>query len=324
VTIRIGYWDCPSCGTKKNLGPNPTCRGCGRPRGANVPFYTDDSAPVVEDPQMVARARAGADWTCKYCGADNRAGKLDCQQCGAGPDGAVRRMEQFTAIAPKADAPPKRSSVGCGLLLGVAAGFIALVGVAVWFFFIRTTSLSVTVESAAWVKTAQIEERQTKKDEAWQDDVPDGARVVGKQTKPRSKKVQDGTKKVKVGQKNLGNGMFEDIYEEKPNMVTKNVDDTWVRYEVDTWAKGETLERKTSGGTEPPDPAAGIVAGPTRRIGSTTNEAVFTLKGSDGKTYSFGVDASKDGAGALKRYEIGKTYRAEVNALGAVRSLGPS
>ena len=50
MTIRMGYWDCPSCSHKKNLGPNPTCAQCGRPRGPNIPFYTDESAPVVEDP----------------------------------------------------------------------------------------------------------------------------------------------------------------------------------------------------------------------------------------------------------------------------------
>ncbi|MBX3231155.1 MAG: hypothetical protein KIT84_37465 [Labilithrix sp.] len=317
MTIRIGYWDCPSCNAKKNLGPNPTCNGCGRPRGANVPFYTDDSAPVVEDPELVARARAGADWTCKYCGADNRAGKMDCQQCGAGPDGAVRRAEQFTPVAPVA---AKKSSAA--LVLGILAGLVVLVGAAVWFFFVRTTALQVTVESAAWIKTAQIEERQTKKEEAWQDKVPDGARVVAKETKRRPKEVQDGTKKVKVGQKNLGNGMFEDVYEERPNMVTKDVDDTWVRYEVDTWAKKETLEKKTSDGSEPPDPAAGLATGGARRVGATTNNAVFALKGNDGKAYTFEVDASKEGAAAVKRYAVGKSYRAEVNAMGRVQSLG--
>lgn len=322
MTIRVGYWDCPSCHQKKNLGPDPICGGCGRPRGANVPFYTDDSAPVVEDPEMVARARAGADWTCKYCSADNRAGVMDCRQCGAGPDGAVRRAERLVP-APAGEAPKGRPTKGASSarVLGVLAAILALVGGAIWFFFVRTTTLHVTVVSAAWVKTAQIEERQTKKGGAWHDDVPDDARVVAKETKPRPKEVQDGTTKVKVGQKDLGNGMFEDLYEEKPNMVTKDVDDTWIRYEVDTWVKKETREKRSNDGTEPPDPTVDV-DGATQRVGETTNGAVFALKGSDGKAYTFEVDASKDGAATLKRYEIGKSYSAQINTMGHVQSLG--
>ena len=105
-------------------------------------------------------------------------------------------------------------------------------------------------------------------------------------------------------------------------MVTKSVDDTWIRYELDTWVKKETLEEKTSDGSEPPDPARGLAVGPTRRIGRTTNNAVFELKGSDGKSYTFEVDASDEGAAAVKRYQLGESYSAEVNTVGRVLSLG--
>lgn len=318
----MGYWDCPSCHTKKNLGPHATCAACGRPRGPNIPFYTDESAPVVEDPALVARARAGADWRCKYCGADNRAGTMDCHQCGAGPDGSVRRAERVLPIAPATPTTPAKKG-SAKLVLGIIAGFFAFIGVTIWLLFVRTTSLQVVVESAAWIKTAQIEERRTRTDGAWQDKVPAGARVIGEETRPRSKQIQDGTKRVKVGQKDLGNGMFEDLYEEEPNMVTKNVDDTWVRYEIDTWVKTEKLETKSADGTEPPDPTRSFAANPRQRVGDTTDHAVFALKGSDGKAYVYEVDASKEGASAVTKYAVGKSYKAEVNALGHVDSLGP-
>jgi len=144
MTIRMGYWDCPSCSHKKNLGPNPTCAGCGRPRGPNIPFYTDDSAPVVEDPELVRRARAGADWKCKYCGADNRAGMMDCHQCGAGPDGSVKRAEKFTAVGP----PPKKG-LDPKIIIAIVLGVIGLLGFGVSCAFLRTKALTVTVESAA-------------------------------------------------------------------------------------------------------------------------------------------------------------------------------
>jgi hypothetical protein len=318
MTIRMGYWDCPSCGQKKNLGPNPTCGGCGRARGPNIPFYTDDSAPIVEDPALVAQARAGSDWKCKYCGADNRAGIMDCHQCGAGPDGAVRRQQQFIATgpAPKKGLSPK-------IILAIVLGVVAFLGLGIWFAFLRTRSLTVTVESAAWVKSAEVEEKRLKKDAAWQDEVPSDAKVLGKESKSRSKKVQEGTKKVKTGRKDLGNGMFEDVYKEEPNYVTKQVDDTWVRYEVEVWEKKETLEQKTSDGSEPKDPAAGFKSSSDKRLGTQKNQAVFQLKGSDGKSYTFEVDVDKEGAGAVKKYDVGKSYTAKINTVGAVLSLGP-
>ena len=89
MTIRMGYWDCPSCNHKKNLGPNATCAGCGRPRGPGIAFYTDDSAPVVEDPELVARARAGADWKCSWPNSGGVFGIADKRRrlgfAGAGP-----------------------------------------------------------------------------------------------------------------------------------------------------------------------------------------------------------------------------------------------
>ncbi|MBL9023129.1 MAG: hypothetical protein JNL21_13095 [Myxococcales bacterium] len=318
MTIRMGYWDCPSCGNKKNLGPNPTCSGCGRPRGPNIPFYTDDSAPVVEDPALVAQARAGADWKCKYCNADNRAGVMDCHHCGAGPDGSVRRQEKYVALGP----PPKKG-VDAKIIIAIVLGVLGVLGFGIWFLFGRTTSLSVTVESAAWVKSVEVEQKELKRDAAWQDEVPANARVVGKETKGRSKKVQEGTKKVKVGRKDLGNGMFEDVYKEEPNYVTKQVDDTWVRYEVEVWEKKETLKEETTDGSEPKDPASRFKPGGDRRLGKSQNAAVFQLKGSDGKRYTFEVDVDKEGAGAVTKYQIGKSYTAKVNTLGAVLALGP-
>lgn len=318
MTIRMGYWDCPSCNHKKNLGPNPTCAQCGRPRGPNIPFYTDDSAPIVEDPELVRRARAGADWKCKYCGADNRAGVMDCHQCGAGPDGSVQRAVTFqpAMTAPK-KAPP------WGLIVGGALAVVALLGALVWFFFVRTTAATVTVESVSWVKTAQLEALETRRGESWQDEAPSGSRILDRTTKGRSKKVQDGTEKVKVGRKDLGNGMFEDVYEEKPKYVTKQVDDTWVRYEVDEWVAKQALREETKNGKEPPDPAADVRLDGKKRIAGRTNKAVYALVGKGGKKYEYEVDVDKEGKAALEKYQVGGTYTAQITALGAVKALGP-
>lgn len=321
MTIRMGYWDCPSCNHKRNLGPNPTCANCGLARGPKIPFYTDDSAPVIDDPEEVARARAGADWKCKYCGADNPAGKMDCHQCGAGPDGSVKREEKFIPVAAAA-APPKKS-VNLGLILGIIGGVLAVLGLAIWFFFIRTTSMEVTVESVSWVKTVEVLELRNEEHQAWADEVPAGARVIRSETRGRDKQVQEGTKKTKTGTKDLGNGRFEDVYKEEPNYVTKKVDDTWVTYETEEWRRAELLESVSKDGKEPPEPEVKGTLGRSRKIGEKTSKAVYQLKAKNGKSYTYEVDAAKEGAGAVTKYEVGKKYTAQITALGAVKKLGP-
>lgn len=310
----MGYWDCPSCNAKKNLGPNATCAACGRPRGANVAFYTDDSAPTIDDPELVARARAGADWKCKYCNADNRAGVMDCAQCGAGPDGTVRREQRLML-----DAVPKKASKV--LLLAIIGGVLAVLGVSIWFFFVRTTELQVTVDSVAWVKSAVVESLESSREQGWSDQVPSGARRVRSETKSRSKQVQDGTTKVKVGKKDLGNGMFEDIYQEKPKLVDKQLDDEWVTYDVDKWVEREKLKKETTDGTEPDDPAAGRASTDKLRIADRKNQVVLALRGTNGKNYSFEVDVDKDAS--AKRYKKGQKWKARVTGAGAVTSIGP-
>jgi hypothetical protein len=315
MTIRMGYWDCPSCNAKKNLGPNATCASCGRPRGPNIPFYTDDSAPVVEDPELVARARAGADWKCKYCNADNRAGVMDCAQCGAGPDGAVRRAERTILDKPP---EPKRS---LGRVLALVGGVVALLGILVWAVFLRTTELVMTVEQVTWVRSAVVEALESRRESSWADEVPSGAHRVSSETRSRTKHVQDGTTKVKVGKKDLGNGMFEDIYETKPKYVDKQIDDEWVTYDVDKWVQRDKLEKKTSDGTEPDDPAAGQRVGDKLRVGEKTSRISLGLRGSNGKAYTYDFDA--DGSSAGKRFKKGERYKARVNAVGGVVALGP-
>ncbi len=320
MTFRMGYWDCPSCKQKKNLGPNATCGQCGLPRGPNIPFYTDDAAPTIEDPALVARARAGADWKCKFCGSDNMAGVLDCHNCGAGPDGTVKRQEKFIAVA-TSNPPQKRAT--WKLVLGIVLAVLASLGLLIYFLFVRTKALDVTVESVAWVKTVEVEELVTDRRESWKDDVPGGATRIRSESKSRSKTVQDGTKKVKVGKKDLGNGMFEDVYKDEPNMVTKQVDDTWVTYEVEEWRKKDVVKSESIDGSEPKDPQPSGAMGARRRIGERTNKAVFQLKGSDGKRYSYDVDVGSMGAAAITKYEVGKKYTAQVTAAGGVQKLGP-
>lgn len=312
MTIRMGYWDCPSCGHKKNLGPNATCAGCGRPRGPNLAFYTDEDAPVIEDPELVRRARAGADWKCKFCGADNRAGVMDCHQCGAGPDGTVARAQRFVPLE------TAKTKSKLPIILAIVGAVLALLLGGVYFLFIRTHAVTMTVESVAWVRSAALEERETVRDGAWRDEVPAGARTISTETRGRDKRVQDGTEKIKVGKKDLGNGMFEDVYKEQPKYITKKVDDAWVTYEMEKWVVKRTLREQTSDGSEPRDPKRQVSPGANQRFADERSEYAYELKGGDGKRYTYEADASRG-----KPFAVGAVVPAKVNGAGSVVSMGP-
>jgi ribosomal protein L40E len=80
--IRVGRWDCAVCGHKGNIGYETSCSQCGAPRGKNVKFYLPDESEEVQDERQLAQARAGVDWICDYCGADNKATDTHCRSCG--------------------------------------------------------------------------------------------------------------------------------------------------------------------------------------------------------------------------------------------------
>ncbi len=318
MTFRMGYWDCPSCNKKGNLGPHAQCAQCGRPRGPNIPFYTDDSAPVIEDPEMIARARAGADWKCKYCGTDNRAGHINCDNCGAGPDGSIQRKENFIPAGP----PPKPGMSGAKIL-AIVGGVIAVLGLLIYFAFIRTKPVEVKVTEIAWVKSREVLKDEMVERSDWKDSVPAGASEIRSETRQREKTVQDGTKKVKTGKKDLGNGMFEDVYKEEPNMVKKQVNDTWVTFRVKETRTLRTAKNETTDGSEPEDPKGkGKKLDGDERWGDLKNVAQLSLKG-NGKTYSYEIDASEDSS-AISRFKKGESYIAEINGMGSVvRLRGP-
>lgn len=357
MTIRMGYWDCPSCGTKRIEGPNPACTNCGVPRGPKVPFYTDDSAPVIEDPEMVARARAGADWTCKYCKADNRAGVMDCHQCGSGPDGSVRRGQQFIAqgaapmgadgrqygqstnqagnfggsvpmaaqnaqqLAAAQAAANKKKGLSTGVIVGLAVTGLVVLLTLVWALFIRTTDVPSTITAAVWTKTVAIEKLETTRGSAWADEVPSGARTIKTETRGRMKTVQEGTERVKTGKRDLGNGMFEDVYEDRPKMVQKNVDDRWVTYEKDDWKQVRKDKKESTDGKEPPDPWSGS-PGAGQRYGAKTNGLVLKMKGGgDNLEYEVDLKDKSNAAAIVAKYKVGGKVVAKVNALGGVNAI---
>jgi hypothetical protein len=317
--IRMGYWDCSGCGQKRVPGPERSCPSCGRPRDPTVPFYTDDDAPAVEAPEQIARAEAGADWQCPYCGADNPRGSAQCVGCGATSEGAKSRATREILDQPPPRPPPKPSA-GAGKILAILLAALFLVGAGAYVLFVRTKPLTVTVERATWVKALHVERLETRVKEAWKDEVPSGVREIRRHTEQRRKHMQVGTEKVKIGKKDLGNGYFKDIYTDRPRYEERLVDDIRVTYEVDRWVEDRTLKNESSDGLEPEFPQ--FSPGPTRRIARRENKIALELRGDNGKSYSYDVDVAGHGAGA-QGYTKGKSFTARINAVGSVLELEP-
>jgi hypothetical protein len=90
MAIREGKWRCPYCSIV-NRGASMACPGCGASRDEDVAFFLEDDAPEVTDEALLARARAGADWRCRFCGASYPPALERCGNCGAEQVKAGRR-----------------------------------------------------------------------------------------------------------------------------------------------------------------------------------------------------------------------------------------
>jgi len=358
VAIREGAWDCPSCGRKRNRGPAKFCGGCGAPRGDDVQFYLPEDARVVEGDEA-ARAKAGPDWTCSYCDGDNPADAGFCSGCGATKDGKPREVVEYKGEAPTAapvagqpllsapaPAPPtgksNRLKKGCGIgCLSILALIFLL-----WFLG-RPREAAMTASAFHWERAVQVEQMKTVEEGAWEGEVPSGARVlstgrklhhvekikVGSQTKTRtvSEQVQTGTERVKVGTRDMGNGYFEDVYEDRPVYESRSHEETyedpvytdrqvfgkWVRYEIDKWvpSREDKLAREDRAPVWPePRLGAGERAGPRRELYEVS------FRGTDGKMHPYKAPNEAE----WRRFEPGRSYRVMVRPDGKVESvLGP-
>jgi hypothetical protein len=180
-------------------------------------------------------------------------------------------------------------------------------------------------------------------EEGWADELPGGARVQSTTTKVHhvnhiqtgtrqvekqvTEKVQTGTKTVKVGKKDLGNGYFEDVTKEEPvyEHRTRTVTETvpvykdepvfkdWARYEIDKWHK-EREARAAGSDQSPhwPDPKLSN----REREGARAEAYLATFVDDKGKTYPW-KNPPQD---VWKSLSVGKGYKV-VTRVGAVEGL---
>ncbi len=95
VRKTVGYveleWTCPNCNSR-NPGPNKFCNGCGAPQPDDVEFEQPAEEKLITDQAKIARAKAGPDVHCPYCGTRNPGDAKFCGSCGGDLTGATARQ----------------------------------------------------------------------------------------------------------------------------------------------------------------------------------------------------------------------------------------
>lgn len=356
MAIREGAWDCPVCGRKKNRGPEKFCGGCGSPRGPEVKFYLPDDAPEVVEAEALKKSQAGPDWVCPYCDADNPADHAFCSGCGAPKDTGAKTREvvehRLDAPPPPPSPPPQTlaeppATGGKGSLLkkGCGIGCLGLVGFFLLILFLgRPKSADLTVTGFHWLRTVAVEELRPVTEQAWEGEVPAGARILGSSrevhhvdkiqtgtrtaTRTVSERVQTGTERVQTGTRDLGNGYFEDVYEDRPVYESQSHEESYeepvyreqpvyrqrIRYEVEKWV-ADREARAEGRDRSPVWPDTGL--GPKKRKGKRTELYEVLFQDTKGKPARYKAPNEP----VWKSFEEGRIYKAKVRDSGEVAEI---
>jgi len=131
----------------------------------------DGGAPAPDD--------ARPDWRCRFCGTTSGGASSRCRSCGtpreaAAADGA----EALEAPAAAPAASPARGRLGT--VLAAVALVAALLGAATGYLRSRDGAETVTVTGFEWERTVEVQDHETVREEAWEDEVPEEAHVIAR------------------------------------------------------------------------------------------------------------------------------------------------
>jgi hypothetical protein len=234
------------------------------------------------------------EWRCRFCGTTSGAASTRCRSCGAARDTAAsdgaETMEPAGAAA--AAATPPRG--GRGKMLAVVGLLAALLGAATAYLASRRGAETVTVAGFEWERTVEVQDHETVREESWQDEVPEGARIVARRRQVHhTERQQVGTRK------------GEPVYRERPIYRQR------VAYDIERWSVARTL--KAAGKDQSPRwPDIRLNLG--EREGKRTETYVVVLQGRG----LYRMRVPREQWLQLREGQIGS---AEVDAGGAVREL---
>lgn len=356
MAIREGRWDCQYCGTIGNMGRDRSCGNCGRSRPEGTKFYLADDAEV-SDKRLLEQARLGPNWICQFCHTSNAANITVCGSCGASrEDASPSQQVKDYALGeaptsgdmdldqkPQAIKPGKSSAKLPPIaIIGGAAAFLLLCIVLIAFFAIfGGKKEEASVSGFEWQRLVKVETFQTVTEEDWQ--LPVGGRLLsqreeihhydqvleGYETSQRevSEQVQVGERTYVCGQRDLGNGFFEDIECTEPVYETQSRTETYQEpiyasmpvyqplysYEIDKWVEVRTEE--ASGRDHSPFwPRADLSS--DEREGDKSEKYIVIFSDGDGESYAW-----ETGLEEWQRYEIDQAVTLKFNTFGELSEV---
>jgi hypothetical protein len=364
MAVREGRWDCQYCGTTGILGRHKACTNCGRSRPEGTKFYLPKDGDEVAEEKLVEQAKIGPDWVCQFCGSSNPANIDICASCNAPREGASPKQavkEYALGAAPTSgdmdlDQPPERpamiapaqkSKVAPALgVAGVIGGVLFLAFCLLLAFLVfGSRDAEATVSGFSWERTVAVESFQTVTEEDWE--VPEGGRILSQQeeihhydqvldhyetrTRQVTERVQVGSRTYVCGQRDLGNGFFEDVectepvYEnqtrtetyEEPIYNQVPIFQTKYTYEIDKWV---VVRTETAGDSDHAAawPETNLDEG--EREGERTETYIVYFTGEDGKTYEWETTETD-----WRGYEMGQGVTLKLNSLGdEIEEVEPS
>jgi hypothetical protein len=358
MAIREGRWDCQYCGTKGVLGRHKKCPVCATPRPQGTKFYLLENEPELVEGELQEFAQMGPDWVCAFCASSNPASATHCQNCSASREGSSPEQVVKTYglgetprtgdmdFAPQPKTPAAKSAAktppwlwGVGLLLVLLLCCCALPLVT---SFLEQEKLVTAVEQN-WERTIAIESYQTVTEEDWQ--LPDDAVLLSQaqeiqryeqvitgyrnESRQVAEQVQVGTEEYTCGQRDLGNGFFEDVTCSRPiyetQYRTENVQvpiyrqepvyGTKYRYEIDKWVL-DRVEEAAGRGANPAWPR--VVLAQNEREGERTERYWLVFVDEDG-----GFHEKEFPLAVWQQFREGGEYTAVFETFGDLKEVSP-
>ena len=356
MAIREGRWDCPTCGSVGLLGRQVSCTGCGNPRPDEVRFYLPTDAEEIADAAQLSQAGAGADWICEHCGASARASETRCPGCGAdrGESTQQEGREYTLAEVPRSGEKPRPAPIHAAMGGGASPPrpprrrswrvpliIVGILGLLWWFLHPR--EVTATVAAKEWARGIEVQESRRVQEEDW--NIPPGGRQLRSfrairdhrqvldhyetRTREVSDRVQTGTRTYTCGQRDLGNGYFEDVTCTEPEYETRSRSETYrepiyrsepvydlkYAYEITRWVPDDTTWARGDGRREPSWPDVSV--GANERQGSRIERYVLRFEGSDGRNFEREVPLAE-----FQRLRQGDEVQLKVSRSGQVELVG--
>jgi hypothetical protein len=192
-------------------------------------------------------AVAGPEWLCRFCGTRN-GGSARCRSCGAEREAAMAGPAEGSAAA-----APRRQG-RAGLIAAVALLLVAVGGVA-GYLRLQKGREAVTITGFEWERSVEVQDHRTVREEAWEGEVPAGARIIARRRQVHhTDRQQAGPGKVKE----------RPVYRQR------------IAYDLEQWSVARTL--KASGkGKSPRWPDIRLNLG--EREGKRSESYVVVLQG---------------------------------------------